>query len=126
MTAGALGSLVVYRWMLHKSWADEPHLRKGMDWLEAHWKPRVSHWQCYYLYGLERAGMLYGSDRIGSHEWYDEGADWLIDHQNGDGSWGRSVLDTSFAILFLRRSTAPLPSVATGGGSSHPPAVEDR
>lgn len=110
MTAGGVGSLVIYRWMLHKPWADEPHVRKGMEWLDAN--PKVSKWQEYYFYGLERIGMLYGTDRIGAIDWFDKGAEWLIEHQAANGSW-RNVPDTCFAILFLRRATAPLPSVAS-------------
>ena len=110
MTAGGVGSLVIYRWMLHKPWADEAHVKKGMEWLDAN--PKVSKWQEYYYYGLERIGMLYGTDRIGSIDWFDKGAGWLIEHQAANGSW-RNVPDTCFAILFLRRATAPLPSVAS-------------
>lgn len=114
MSAGGIGSLVIFRWMLHKPWADQPTIRKGMDWLEANVKGRLPKWHIYYLYGLERAGMLYGTDLIGTRDWYDEGAEWLIDHQADNGSW-RNVPDTCFAILFLKRATAPLPGVATGG-----------
>jgi len=58
--------------------------------------------------------MLYGTDLIGTRDWYDEGGRWLIDHQADNGSW-RNETDTCFAILFLKRATTPLPGVATGG-----------
>ena len=112
MAAGGLGSLVIYRWMLHKPFAEDPRIKKGMEWLDAN--PQGSKWHIYYLYGLERIGMLYGTDRIGSHDWYDEGARWLIKNQASNGSW-RNAADTCFAMLFLRRATAPLPSVASVG-----------
>ena len=35
MTAGGIGSLVIFRWMLHKPWSEEVHVRKGMEWLDA-------------------------------------------------------------------------------------------
>jgi len=114
MTAGGAGSIVIYRWMLHKPWIDEPHIKKGMEWLDVNVEGKLSRWQVYYLYAVERVGMLYGTDRIGQDEWYDQGARWLIDHQATNGSW-RNVSDTCFAILFLRRATAPLPSVASVG-----------
>jgi hypothetical protein len=114
MTAGAVGSLVIYRWMLHKPWVDQPQLRKGMEWLDANVKGKLPKWHVYYLYGEERIGMLYGTDRIGSRDWYDEGAGWLIKNQAPNGAW-RNAVDTCFAILFLRRATAPLPSVASVG-----------
>lgn len=115
MTAGGVGSLVIFRWLLHKTWANEPHIVKGMEWMDATVKGRLPKWHAYYLYGQERVGMLYGTDRIGSREWYDEGAEWFIEHQAANGSWSRNIPDTCFAILFLRRATAPLPGVATGG-----------
>jgi hypothetical protein len=117
MTAGGVGALVIYKWMLHKPWTEEPHVKKGIEWLDVHGKDRLPKWHIYYLYGLERIGMLYGTDRIGSLDWYDDGAAWLLEHQAANGSWNRSVHDTCFAILVLRRATAPLPGVATPGHS---------
>ena len=114
MSAGGVGSLVIFRWLLHKPWADQPPIRKGMEWLDANGKGKLPKWHIYYLYGVERAGMLYGTDLIGTRDWYDEGARWLIDHQADNGSW-RNETDTCFAILFLKRATTPLPGVATGG-----------
>jgi hypothetical protein len=114
MTAGGVGSLVIYRWMLHQPWADEAHVKKGMEWLDTNVRGRLPKWHIYYLYGEERIGMLYGTDRIGSRDWYDEGAAWLLKNQAANGSW-RNVVDSCFAILFLRRATAPLPSVASVG-----------
>jgi hypothetical protein len=114
MSAGGVGSLVIFRWLLHKPWADQPPIRKGMDWLDANAKGKLPKWHIYYLYGVERAGMLYGTDLIGTRDWYDEGARWLLDHQADNGSW-RNVTDTCFSILFLKRATTPLPGVATGG-----------
>jgi hypothetical protein len=114
MTAGGAGSVVIYRWLLHKSWAEEPHVKRAAEWLDANVSGKLPKWHIYYLYGLERVGMLYGTDRIGSHDWYDEGAAWLIKNQASNGSW-RNVADTCFAILFLKRATAPLPSVASVG-----------
>jgi len=124
MTAGGVGSLVIYKWLTHKPWADDPHVRKGMEWIDANWKGRLPKWHVYFLYGLERVGMLHGTDRIGSKEWYDEGAGWLLEHQAANGSWSRSVPDTCFAILFLRRATAPLPGVATPGRAADVAAPE--
>ena len=37
-----------------------------------------------YLYGLERVGDLAGRRLIGSHDWYREGADWLLGAQRED------------------------------------------
>jgi hypothetical protein len=65
-------------------------------------------WHHYYLYGLERAGILSRSRFVGKFDWYLEGAQFLLASQRGNGSWAgdqAGTIDTSFAILFLRRST---------------------
>jgi hypothetical protein len=128
MTAGGLGAVVIYHWMLRKPWQGDRTVKKGMEWLSTQWDVTKNpgdfrwantHWKfhSYYLYGVERAGMLYGSDRIGAHDWYDEGARYLLQNQNADGSWSfsdKQFLDTCFAVLFLRRATKVLPKVYTG------------
>lgn len=62
----------------------------------------------YFLWSLERVGVIFGLDKIGGVDWYDVGAGELVRAQNGDGSWGAggrgSEVDTSFALLFLARS----------------------
>jgi hypothetical protein len=91
-------------------------------------------WHYYYLYGLERTGALTGARYVGQHDWYREGAVHLLAAQDAkDGGWaeaaagGRTsdehesdVTQTCFALLFLRRSTAPpvvpvQPQGLTGG-----------
>jgi len=65
-------------------------------------------WHYYYLYGMERAGILARARFMGSHDWYKEGADHLLGEQRSDGSWLRATdpqIDSAFAILFLKRST---------------------
>lgn len=68
----------------------------------------------YYMYGIERAGILTGIKRLGEHDWYARGASILIDRQQEDGKWTcemfyetRSPISTSFAVLFLKRATKP-------------------
>ena len=65
-------------------------------------------WHYYYLYGLERAAVLADRKWIGEHDWYRVGAEYLLDRQSGRGSWGTDILNTSFALLFLKRSTTPV------------------
>ncbi|MCG8648410.1 MAG: DUF4159 domain-containing protein, partial [Pirellulales bacterium] len=66
----------------------------------------------YYLYALERVGRLSGRRFIGDHDWYREGAERLLDLQDGfqgfwvgDGQLGENNRDvaTSFALLFLSK-----------------------
>ncbi len=64
----------------------------------------------YYLYALERVGALTARKYIGRHDWYREGADELIARQLPDGSWpsggyDNELVNTCFALLFLRRAT---------------------
>jgi hypothetical protein len=117
MTAGAIGSLTICDYLLEIDWKKDPALSAGLGWLRDNFtvvdnprRPGPHHF--YYLYALERAGMLYGTDKIGPFDWYREGAAYLIRAQLDDGSWNRKPVDTCFAILFLRKSTRPLvPSV---------------
>ena len=77
----------------------------------------------YWLYSVERAGILWGRERIGDRWWYAQGANELLRLQNADGSWGEDYAggtdrpaNTAFAILFLKRAVPP--PVATGGKES--------
>ncbi|MCK6480645.1 MAG: terpene cyclase/mutase family protein [Planctomycetes bacterium] len=95
-------------------------------------------WHYYWLYGLERAGVLSGATFLGRHDWYLEGATFLLDGQRDDGSWlGQAALDavpwkgagpdpstanfldTCFALLFLKRATFRVDrgAVATEAGA---------
>jgi hypothetical protein len=64
-------------------------------------------WHTYYLYGLERAGILSRTRFLGKADWYLTGAEYLLGSQKGDGTWAQAdtLTDTAFAVLFLRRST---------------------
>jgi hypothetical protein len=69
----------------------------------------------YYMYGIERAGILAGVTHFGEHDWYGLGARVLIDRQQKDGSWSsemfyepKATISTCFAILFLKRATEPI------------------
>ncbi len=96
-------------------------LDRGIKWLERSFA--VGHnpgggggGTLYYLYGLERAGRLSGRRFFGSHDWYREGADYLIRMQSPrDGSWTGNghgerdeIVATSFALLFLSKGLAPV------------------
>jgi hypothetical protein len=61
--------------------------------------------------------MLFGTEKVGARYWYREGVEHLLAEQErsgswrdkgGDNSWGESMRDTCFAILFLRRATRPV------------------
>lgn len=62
----------------------------------------------YFLWSLERVGMIYGLETIGGKDWYNWGAEVLLVNQRPDGLWfgeyGASGADTCFALLFLKRA----------------------
>jgi hypothetical protein len=99
-------------------------IQDGFAWLDInfavdHNPPRqAAAWHYYYLYGLERAGILGGRTLIGKHDWYITGSRYLVGKQRDDGRWhtgtlggsdyeGSDVLDTAWAILFLKKATRP-------------------
>lgn len=65
----------------------------------------------YYLWAVERVAVLYDVGKLGKKDWYLWGAEILLCHQKGDGSWDEggyhgqhAALNTAFALLFLKRA----------------------
>ena len=65
----------------------------------------------YFLWSVERVGVLYDLKTIGGKDWYGWGAQILIKNQHDDGHWrgtdypaASEHLDTCFALLFLKRA----------------------
>ncbi len=65
----------------------------------------------YFLWSVERVGVLYNLKTIGNKDWYRWGVDLLLPAQKANGSWFMSgypgsttPLDTSMALLFLKRA----------------------
>ncbi len=75
----------------------------------------------YYLYGLERASILGRIRHYGKIDWYEDGAELLMYDQADDGSWPQAlpVVETCFAILFLKRATTRMrvPVITSTGGA---------
>lgn len=127
MTAGAIGGIAIYDTLLGEDWRKDPTVLSGLSWLARNFSvsgnpgPPSEEWakgdplwcHFYYLYALERAGVLCRTEWIGRHAWYPEGAKVLLAGQGRDGAWNESPTDTCFAILFLRRATRPLEDVAS-------------
>ncbi len=133
MTVAGLSSLAIVKAMLMERKGLKPALKKALDqgmwdaiaWLQqrysVHENPgEGSTWHYYYLYGLERACVIAGKRYIGANDWYREGASLLIGDQKPDGRWApggqasrfpgfeiykTDLLDTCFALLFLKRAT---------------------
>jgi hypothetical protein len=104
----------------------------AIAWLARHYDlttnpPVGALWHYYYLYGLERALVIAQKRLLGSHDWWSEGARLLVAAQTEDGAWrppspllgfggpggpgaapyDTALLDTCFALLFLRRAAFP-------------------
>jgi len=118
MTVGALSSLVIARDGVKGSRDSQKQKRaakyqvskayaRTLGYLTRKWSGPLVHGRSFYgLYGLERAMAFARVERLGKKDWYRLGAEWLLGQQEKkNGSWvGRSV-QTSFALLFLRRAT---------------------
>jgi len=101
----------------------------------------------YLLWSIERVAVAYSLTTIGKKDWYTWGSDLLLAAQQADGGWtGKysSGVDTSFALLFLRRANLardltaflkgrdPMEVALKGGGIMEPvgqekpkPRIED-
>ena len=143
MTAAGVGTLAICAWGLGAAGELPMRTRKqieraeerGLEWLAERFEEAVSPgrgpWPYYRLYGIERVGGLLGVEQIDGRDWYQEGAARLLAAQNEDGSWSEGPranrrpgadqgasdpwvdVNTSFALLFLRRATS-----FTGPGGS--------
>ncbi len=130
MTCSGLCGTIICRHFLKEDWKKDKKVAKAKEWIgknfsvEEHPKydqtggiPMAGgkkQFYYYYLYSLERAGMLADTEVFGGHDWYNEGAKVLLAQQQADGSWpddemkNGNIDDTCFAILFLRRATQPI------------------
>jgi len=100
-------------------------ISKGISWLTTHFSIEKNtnagrYWTNddtddiflhYMLFGFERVGEASGLTRFGDHTWFAQGAKYLLDNQQEDGSWSGSTgptIDTSFSLLFLSRGLSPV------------------
>jgi hypothetical protein len=100
----------------------EQAIRDGLAWLVRNWSssgnPKCRIWKYYFFYAVERAGVLTLVHNIGPHDWYYELGSTILATQSGAGSWPPDtdtslfaqgpLWNTCFAILFLKRATAPI------------------
>lgn len=138
MTCAGISSLIIARRNLSQgdalvlddgqviccgSQQDDLAIRRGLDWMTRNFS--VDHnpsadpsqqtmWLYYYLYGLERVGRLSGSRFLGQHDWYREGAEFLVQQQNLNGQWSYSQfidnphITTALGLLFLAKGRRPV------------------
>jgi len=104
-------------------------LTRAYDWIVPRFVPlnEGTGFRAYYYYSLERMAALADVNTIGSEDWFNVCADYLLAHQEAGGSWKLSTfqtderVDTAFVVLFLTRSTAKIlkktiPVDPIGGG----------
>ncbi len=99
-------------------------LERAIEWLGSRFsvthnpRPAGGGQSClyYYLYGLERAGRLTANRFIGEHDWYREGAEFLVREQDSlshfwKGNWYAERdprISTAMALLFLSKGRRPV------------------
>jgi hypothetical protein len=93
---------------------DDPAIHKGLAMLgrEINRAGETRSLDLYFLWSVERVGVLYGLKKIGDEDWYEWGRKLLLDRQRAEGSWNEStfyngnppVVDTCFALLFLKQA----------------------
>ena len=140
MTCAGIASLIIARDRLHLGDAtvvdgrvqccgnqvDDAPLARAMAWMARHFSvernPNADNgsaggWLLYYLYAVERVGRMSGQRFIGDHDWYREGAEYLVKQQKAtlNGSWkgvnfieDNPLVGTSFALLFLAKGRRPV------------------
>jgi hypothetical protein len=141
MTAAGVSSVVICRSELMGTAAMNATLESasekstwdGLAWLGTRWEgPKPTSWSAgapdyYEAYGVERAGVLAGVERMAGLDWYGAGVPVILAAQVKDGTWsgpyapipvGRGrrmtakpcddVVDTCFALLFLKKGTTPV------------------
>lgn len=122
----------------------EAAIDDGVAWLDKYWSPmnnqtadkKPAGYAIYYLYALERAMDVMGRKLCGSHLWYEEGAKSILGQKQahmievkikkntelretlfwktGTTHEPQDVLDTCFALLFLKRATKGIMPNVTG------------
>jgi hypothetical protein len=83
--------------------------KRGLGWLTQRFQAvSTAEHKLYYYYTMERMTSLANVEKMGDHDWFDECATAVLQMQKPDGSWhtfSGATVGTSFAILFLTRST---------------------
>src|SRR5262249_374566 len=102
----------------HRPSLKDPAIEKGLTSLArfigfpaAAMPKKVAMGNLYFLWSVERVGVLYNLKTIGERHWYTWGAQKLLANQDGDGAWSRAggyhgnspTINTCFALLFLKR-----------------------
>jgi len=140
MTAAGICAVAICGYQTGETnFPEDPAVIHGLAWMDVNFSVSQHPYHgdgknfiYYWLYSVERVGRMLDTDFIGIHEWYPEGAAWLVHGQGPGGLWSGlegdeandTRLPTSFALLFLTRATPPLkPIVRQGPGTLKTGAV---
>jgi len=125
--AGICGLAIAEHELGNVDFARDAGIRAGLAWMRGHFaidtNPGSDSFLHYYLYSLERTGRIFGRDVLCGQPWYAVGARQLLATQQPSGGWDRQQggesprQATSFALLFLTRSTQQLHVERKRGGS---------
>lgn len=104
--------------------AIEGAIRKAIGWVTSRYTPLNSQqpaFPFYYAYALERACALNGIERLGGRiDWYQQTGRAVLQRQQQDGGWGKSVSGeipaATFACLFFIRPTKKIVAEQYGAG----------
>lgn len=123
MTAAGAASWMLCRLSLEENLAptdaaESSRVRDAVRWLERSTDPAqmAGPPDYYLLYSVERLCMVSRIEKLGSRDWYAEGASILLRSQGADGSWTGvhgAVVDSCMALLFLRKAFIARPDIAT-------------
>ena len=101
-------------------------LKESTRWIGSHLgerNPNHEKFFAYHLYTIERIAALLDALKIGGHDWFNEGADELLQRQAADGSWSdmcTTQASTAMGLMFLSKATTtvvtPKKRVAMVGG----------
>lgn len=88
--------------------------KRGVTWIGKHFTASANplagpEWIPYWLYSVERVGGLCSLSEFDGHDWYREGARYLIPLQKPEGDWDGHDgpwSHTCFNLLFLARATS--------------------
>lgn len=88
-------------------------LEKGYDWIARHYTlqenpNRSLAWYYFWLYSLERLGVISGRRTFGDHDWFREGTALLVRGQRSDGRWTDRLYHDALCLLFLAKGYKPV------------------
>jgi hypothetical protein len=97
--------------------AKDERVVKGFTALSRHIGEPTRQWQnlrqpnLYFMWSVERVGVLYQLRNIGKKDWYHWGAEILVANQHPQGQWDKGgywaatpAIDTCLALLYLKQA----------------------